>query len=87
VHSSARSALDEIDVVEAAQFELPAEHAEDYFALRWSRTPDGTVLVASSGLSDPSWAPLPVDTVMAVSLADGSIQMHSLIPTATEETA
>jgi glutamine amidotransferase len=83
VHSSARSALDEIDLIEAAQFELPDEHAEDYFALRWSRTSDGSMLVASSGLSQESWEPLPVDTVMAISLADRSVQMHSL--TATKE--
>ncbi|MFC5679638.1 class II glutamine amidotransferase [Aeromicrobium endophyticum] len=87
VHSSARSALDEIDLVEAAQFELPDEHAEDYFALRWSRTEDGTVLVASSGLSEESWAPLPTDTVMAISLTDGSIQMLALDATAEEVTA
>lgn len=85
VHSSARSALDEIDLAEAAQFDLPDEHAEDYFALRWSRTADGTVLVASSGLSEESWPPLPADSVMAISLADGSVQLHSLTAT-TEET-
>jgi glutamine amidotransferase len=78
VHSSAKSVLDAEDLVEAAQFDLPDEHADDYFALRWRRKKDGTVVVASSGLSEPDWEPIPAETVMVVSLADCSVQMLPL---------
>jgi glutamine amidotransferase len=78
VHSSAKSVLDDDDLVEAAQFDLPDEHADDYFALRWRRKDDGTVVVASSGLSEPDWEPVPAETVMVVSLADCSVEMLPL---------
>lgn len=78
VHSSAKSALDVEDLVEAAQFDLPDEHADDYFALRWRRKADGTVVVASSGLSGPDWEPVPAETVMVVTLADCSVEMLPL---------
>lgn len=84
VHSSAKSVLDSEDLVEAAQFDLPDEHADDYFALRWKRKDDGTVVVASSGLSEPDWAPIPPETVMVVTLADCSVEMLPLFAETTE---
>jgi glutamine amidotransferase len=78
VHSSAKSMLDQEDLVEAARFDLPDEHTDDYFALRWRRKDDGTVLVASSGLSGQNWEPIPADTVMVVTLSDCSVEMLPL---------
>jgi predicted glutamine amidotransferase len=77
VNSSARSSLDDDDIAEAAQFDLPDDHAEDYFGLRWTRR-EGSVLVASSGLYEADWQPLPADTVMRVDLADRTVELLPL---------
>ncbi len=75
VHSNAANRLAGEDLEEASQFELPAEHTEDYFALRWHRKSDGTVLVASSGLAESHWQAIPAETVMVVTLSDCSVRM------------
>jgi glutamine amidotransferase len=72
VHANAHSVLTEEDVTEIMQFDLPDEHAEDYFALRWLRRPDGTILVGSTGVAEPDWLPLPAESVTTITLADGA---------------
>lgn len=71
VHASARSRLDEDDLDEIHQFDLPNEHTEDYFALRWTRKADGTLLVGSTGVAGSDWDALPAESVTTVRLADG----------------
>ncbi len=75
VHSNAATRLAGDDLDEASQFDLPTEHTEDYFALRWHRKSDGTVLVASSGLAESHWDAIPQETVMIVTLSDCSVRM------------
>jgi predicted glutamine amidotransferase len=71
VHANAQSALTEEDVSEIRQFDLPDEHTEDYFALRWLHKPDGTILIGSTGVAEPDWLPLLPESVTAIALADG----------------
>jgi glutamine amidotransferase len=72
VHANAHSALTDEDVTEIMRFDLPDEHAEDYFALRWLRKPDGTILVGSTGVAEPDWLPLQAESVTTIRLADGA---------------
>jgi glutamine amidotransferase len=72
VHANAHSALTEEDVTEIMQFDLPDEHAEDYFALRWLRKPDGTILIGSTGVAESDWLPLAPESVTTIDLADGT---------------
>lgn len=78
INASAKSQLDPSDALEISQYDLPDEHATDYFALRWHRTEQGTLCVASSGLSDPKWEAIPPETVMIVKIEDGSVEMFPL---------
>ena len=43
VHAHARSRLPDEDVAEITAADLPAEHLEDYFGMRWARPDDDTV--------------------------------------------
>lgn len=71
VHASARSILPDDDIAEIAELGgLPDEHNEDYFALRWKRSPDGTVLVSSTGVAGEGWQTLPAESVTSVRLDD-----------------
>lgn len=71
VRASARSVLSDDDVEEIALHpHLPDEHNEDYFALRWKRQADGTILVGSTGVADFDWEPLPPESVTAIRLGD-----------------
>lgn len=73
VHASARSILTERDLSEISRHpHLPEEHNEDYFALRWTRTSDGVILIGSTGVAADEWRPLPAEAVTAIRLADGS---------------
>jgi glutamine amidotransferase len=81
IHASARSALPDDDLEEiAAMTGLPDEHLEDYFALRWHRDGDGTVLVGSTGVAGPDWATLQPESVTAFRIDDGSFQTLALHP-------
>lgn len=71
VHASAGSTLDAEDIAEILAYDLPDEHAEDYFALRWRRKEDGTVLIGSTGVAGSGWEPLPPESVTTIRLADG----------------
>jgi glutamine amidotransferase len=79
VHASARSALPEDDIEEIAQLGgLPDDHNEDYFALRWKRTIDGTVLISSTGVAGTGWETLPPESVTTVRLDDSTMRTEAL---------
>lgn len=78
VHAHAKSQLVDEDIEEITAADLPAEHLEDYFALRSTRTDDGTLIVGSTGFGDLAWEPLPSECVVAISLADSSMTEHPL---------
>lgn len=71
VHANAHAALTDEDVIEIMKFNLPDEHAEDYFDLRWHRKPDGTIVIGSTGVAELGWEPLPAESVTTITLADG----------------
>jgi predicted glutamine amidotransferase len=79
VDAHARSQLLDEDIEEITAAELPAEHLEDYFALRLTRRDDGTLVVGSTGFGDLEWEPLPPECVAAISMADLSMTLHPLI--------
>jgi predicted glutamine amidotransferase len=79
VHAHARSRLLDEDIEEITAADLPAEHLEDYFALRVARPEDGTLVIASTGFGDLAWEPLPPECVVAVSMRDVSMTMHPLV--------
>jgi predicted glutamine amidotransferase len=78
VHASAGSTLDAEDIAEILSYDLPDEHAEDYFALRWKRKADGTVLIGSTGVAENDWEALPPESVTTIRLADGSATTQPL---------
>jgi glutamine amidotransferase len=78
VHASAGSSLDEEDIAEILAYDLPDEHAEDYFALRWRRKDDGTVLIGSTGVAGTDWEALPPESVTTIRLSDGRATTESL---------
>lgn len=73
VHAHAHSYLPDEDVEEITAADLPTEHLEDYFALRWARPADGTLVVGSTGFGDLDWQALPPESVTAISMSDLSI--------------
>ena len=84
VHASATSLLTPHDLSRMGPIagEMPAGHNEDYFALRWRESPDGTVAVSSTGVAGEGWQPLPAESVAAVHLADRSREIIELTPAA-----
>jgi predicted glutamine amidotransferase len=78
VHAHARSTLLDEDIEEITAAELPAEHLEDYFALRVARPEDHTLVIGSTGFGNLAWEPLPPECVAAVSLRDLSMTLHPL---------
>ncbi len=79
VHAHARSRLPDDDIEEITAAELPAEHLEDYFALRWVRPAEGTLVVGSTGFGDLDWQPLPPESVTAISMRDLSMTVRPLV--------
>ena len=79
VHAHARSRLPDEDIEEITAAELPTDHLEDYFALRWARPDDDTVVIGSTGFGDLEWQPLPPESVTAISMHDLSISLHPLV--------
>ena len=71
VHANAHAALTDEDVIEIMKFNLPDEHAEDYFDLRWHRKPDGTIVIGSTGVAEVDWEALPAESVTTITLSDG----------------
>lgn len=79
VHAHARSRLPKEDIEEITAAELPAEHLEDYFALRWARPDERTIVVGSTGFGDLAWQPLPPESVTAISMHDLKMTPHPLV--------
>jgi len=84
VHAHARSRLLAEDVEEINATDLPAEHLEDYFAIRIARLSKdrlskNIVVVGSTGFGDLPWEPLPPESVIAVSMRDLSVTTHPLV--------
>jgi predicted glutamine amidotransferase len=73
VHAHARSRLLAEDVEEITAADLPAEHLEDYFALRIARPTEDTVVIGSTGFGDLDWQPLPPEGVVSIALHDLSV--------------
>lgn len=84
VHASATSALTAHDISRMGPLadDLPSGHNEDYFALRWRQSPDGTVAISSTGVAGDGWQALPAESVTAIRLADRSREIVELTPTA-----
>lgn len=71
VRASAHSILSDRSLDEIALHpHLPDEHNEDYFALRWKRQEDGTIVIGSTGVAEFDWEPLPPESVTAIRLGD-----------------
>ena len=79
VHAHARSRLLAEDIEEISATDLPAEHLEDYFALRIARPSDDILVIGSTGFGDLPWVPLPPESVVAVSMRDLSVTAHPLV--------
>jgi predicted glutamine amidotransferase len=81
VRASARSVLSDADLDELALHpHLPEEHNEDYFALRWKRLGDGTLLVGSTGVAEYDWDALPPESVTSIDLTDLTTSTVALHP-------
>ena len=78
VHAHARSRLVDEDIEEISATDLPAEHLEDYFALRSAPHRRRHLVVGSTGFGDLAWEPLPPECVIAISLRDMSMTRHPL---------
>lgn len=78
VHAHARSRLPAEDIEEITAAQLPAEHLEDYFALRWARPDDRTIVIGSTGFGDLDWQPLPPESVTAIAMHDLSMSLRPL---------
>jgi predicted glutamine amidotransferase len=79
VHAHAHSRLLDEDIEEITAAELPAEHLEDYFALRVARPTPETLVVGSTGFGDLAWEPLPPECITAIALSDLSMTQHPLV--------
>jgi predicted glutamine amidotransferase len=78
VHAHARSRLLDEDVEEITAADLPAEHLEDYFALRMARPTDDTVVIGSTGFGDLDWQPMAAECVASIALRDLSVTLLPL---------
>ncbi|WP_313477526.1 class II glutamine amidotransferase [Microbacterium sp.] len=80
VHASATSILTDHDLSRLAPLAdvLPSEHNEDYFALRWRQSADGTIAVGSTGVAGAGWTALPSESVTSIRLADRSVSTLEL---------
>lgn len=79
VHAHAKSRLLDEDIEEISATDLPAEHLEDYFALRIARPADGVVVVGSTGFGDLGWEPLASESVTAIALRDLTVEQMPLV--------
>lgn len=83
VHAHARSRLPDEDIAEITAADLPAEHLEDYFGMRWARTAEDRMVIASTGFGDLDWRPLEPESVTAISLYDLSMTTLPLMSPST----
>ncbi|MCX2930316.1 class II glutamine amidotransferase [Mycobacterium sp. CVI_P3] len=78
VHAHAQSRLPVDDIETLSALDLPAEHVEDYFALRIARPDSDTVVIGSTGFGDLDWQALAPETVTAVALDDLTVTSAAL---------
>ncbi len=83
MHAHARSQLPDEDIAEITAADLPAEHLEDYFGMRWARPDDDRVVVGSTGFGDLDWQPLESESVTAISMHDLSMATLPLMTPST----
>lgn len=85
VHASATSTLTDDDLGRMGPIarDLPLEHNEDYFALRWRESANGTITVSSTGVAGEGWVPLPAESVTAIRLDDRTSSTIELAPLIT----
>jgi predicted glutamine amidotransferase len=83
VHAHARSRLPDEDIAEITAADLPSDHLEDYFGMRWARPDDDRVVIASTGFGDLDWRPLPSESVTAISMYDLSMSSLPLMTPST----
>ena len=83
VHAHARSRLPDEDVAEITAADLPAEHLEDYFGMRWARPDEDKVVIASTGFGDLDWRPLESESVTSISMHDLSMSTLPLMTPST----
>lgn len=79
VHANARTVLSDDDVTMLRQFDLPDAHADDYYSLQWLTKADGTVLIGSTGVAEAGWRPMPAESVITISLADGRASIAPIL--------
>ena len=79
VHAHARSRLPDEDIAEITAADLPAEHLEDYFGLRWARPRRGHGRHRVDGLWRPGLATAGVGECHAISMHDLSMSMLPLM--------
>ena len=82
-HAHARSRLPDEDIAEITAADLPAEHLEDYFGLRWARPNEDRVVIASTGFGDLDWHPLESESVTSISMNDLSMATLPLMTPST----
>ncbi len=88
VHAHARSRLPDEDIAEITAADLPAEHLEDYFGMRWARPAEDRVVIASTGFGDLDWQPLPVgerDRDLDVRPVDGDPSADDSVDAMTDD--
>ena len=73
VHAHARSRLPDEDIAEITAADLPAEHLEDYFGMRWACPDEDRIVIASTGFGDLDWRPLEPESVTSISMYDLSM--------------
>jgi predicted glutamine amidotransferase len=83
VHAHARSRLPDEDIAEITAADLPAEHLEDYFGMRWARPDGDRVVIASTGFGDLDWRPLEPESVTSISMYDLSVATLPLMTPST----
>jgi predicted glutamine amidotransferase len=78
VHNSAglEPPRDDLLATVARPEDLPVDHLEGYFGLRYRRREDG-IVVTSSGLAAEGWTEIPADSIFQVDLSTGSLTLHS----------
>lgn len=79
VHAStfAPEPADEIRA-ELGVVDLPDGHETCYYRMYWRTEPDGTVVIASSGLDTLGWTTLPLDSITSFDLATGAISQRRI---------
>ena len=89
VHAHARSRLPDEDIAEITAADLPAEHLEDYFGMRWARPDEDKVVIASTGFGDLDWRPLEPESVtvdLDARPVDGDAAADDPLDAVTDET-